>query len=327
MKRAFISGIGFELGKKLITNEDMEKLVETSDEWIQKRIGIKQRYYVDENDSLSDLAIEAAKKALVDAQIKAEDVDLIIVGSSTHDYKIGPFTASIIKDEIVAKNAWGFDVVAICPGPIFLMEIASKFIQTGHKNILIINGDIFSKMPCFLNNRTTAVIFGDAVSAFVVSATEQDKGLIASHVDIDRNGAKAICFPYGGSKNFITKDCFDKEDFSINMDGRAVYDFAVKSFVESVQKVCKDKNMDVQDVDFIISHQANKNIIVESMNKLNLPLSKTLINIEKYGNTSGASVGIALKEALDKELIKKGDIVALVAFGSGFGWGCSLLKW
>jgi 3-oxoacyl-[acyl-carrier-protein] synthase III len=318
-----ITGIGYCLGNKLITNNDMEKLVCTTDEWIVSHTGIRQRYFCSKNQALSDMGKDAAKRAIKAAGLHPDEIGVIIVSSSTTDYQVGPFTATILKESLNLKNAWGFDMNVICPGIPFSIEIASGLISK-YKNILVVCGEAFSKAHYFLKNRTTAVIFGDGASALVLSASKE-KGLLNSYLNIKKQEVFDLGVNIGGSRNPLTQETFN--DMDMDMDGPKIFNFAVHAFQESVNKVAAMQDLKPDQIDMIIPHQANKNIITEAMRRLNLPLNKTYINIDSYGNTGGGSIGIALGEAVEKSLIKKGNLIILVGYGSGLGWGANLIRW
>ena len=330
-----IKGIGYGIGSRLVTNKDMEKIVDTTDEWIREKIGVEQRYLVNDDEALSDLAIRAADMAIKDAGIHPHDIDIIIVNAHNHDHKT-PATACIVQKGIDAKNAGAFDIRIACAGFIYGCATGASLIKSGiAKNVLVIAGEVHSNFVSF-TDRSTCVFFGDGAGAVILSECEEGKGFIDFDLSADGYNWDVMYVPDGGSRNPTTKESLEKYEFKPGctrnrlegtMDGPAVFEFATRVFPESVKKVCEKSNLNVKDLDFVVPHQANKNIIKLSMDKLGLPMEKTYINLHKYGNMSSASQVIALKEALDEGLIKENDTIALVGFGAGLAWGSFTMKW
>ncbi|MDI3534546.1 MAG: 3-oxoacyl-[acyl-carrier-protein] synthase [Thermosediminibacterales bacterium] len=325
MAFAGITGIGACLPEKILTNFDLEKMVETSDEWIRTRTGIKERRIADENTAASDLATEAAKRALEDAGLKPEDIDMIIVATVTADMPF-PATACIVQKNIKAVNAAAFDLEAGCTGFIYSLSIATQFIENGtYKNILVIASDTLTKITDF-KDRNTCILFGDGAGAIVVSRVEE-KGILSNFLKSNGNGGDLLYIPAGGSRKPTTIETVRKKQHYIQMNGSEVFKFAVKVMGEAAESALKMANVSLEDVKMLIPHQANQRIIDAAARRLNISRDKVYINLDKYGNMSSATVPIALEEAVKMGKIKKGDIIVLVAFGAGLTWGANVIKW
>jgi 3-oxoacyl-[acyl-carrier-protein] synthase-3 len=311
----------------VLTNHELEKKLDTTDEWIYTKTGIKERRIADECEATSDLAIYAALDALEDADLRARDIDLIIVATSTPDM-IQPSTASIVQGKLGTFNAAAFDVSSVCAGFVYAMSVAVGMMRgfDKYRNVLVIGAETYSKILDW-NDRTTCVFFGDGAGAVVLSEVEEDYGYLSHYLMNNGRGWNVIKFPAGGSRIPTTHDSIDKGLHCFRMEGKQVWDFAINAFPEAINQVIGNAGLTVEGIDFIVSHQANINIIKESLKRLGIPFEKTYTTIEKYANTSGASVPITLAEADKHKLINKGDIVALVGFGGGLSWGGMLLKW
>lgn len=321
-----ITGTGSYLPDKILTNYDMEKIVETSDEWIRTRTGIGARRVADEKTAASDIASKAAERAMEDAGIKAEDIDLIIVATVTPDMAI-PSTACIVQKNIGAVNAAAFDINVACTGFIYAMTIAEQFIKTGfYKNALIVGAETLTK---FLDwqDRNTCVLFGDGAGAAVLERTEEGSGILSSYLGADGKGGESLTLPGGGSRMPATYETIDQRQHCIKMDGSDVFKFAVRVMGTAALKALEKSNLKIEEIDFLVPHQANIRIIEAAAKRLKLPMEKVYVNLDQYGNMSAASVPVALDEAVKKGCIKKGDTVVLVAFGGGLTWGSSVIKW
>lgn len=322
-----ITGLGFEVGDRVVTNKDLEKILDTNDQWIQEKIGIEERRHVEKEQGLSDLALPAARKALLDAGISPEELDLIIVSTITPDHT-NVSTACKLQHLLGATNAAAFDLSnGGCPGSVYGIVTGSKFISDGtYKNVLVLGGEIYSK---FVNweDRSICVYFGDGVGAAVLQQVEEGYGIMAHSLGADGSGYDALAAPAGGSKLPLSENTFKKGLHFAKMDGKQIWEFATRIFSESITKTLDKLKLTVNELDYVISHQANINIIKVGMDRLGMPMSKTYTNISKYGNTGGASVFIALCEAVKKGNIKKGDNIALVAFGGGLAYGSVVMKW
>ena len=324
-----ISGTGSYLPDKILSNEDLEKIVDTSDEWITTRTGIKERRIAADTQSTSDLATEAAVDAMADAKLTSDEIDLIIVATISPD-AFFPSTACYVQKNIGAINALCFDVSAACSGFLYAMQIAENFISSGQrKNALIIGAEKLSSMVDW-EDRNTCVLFGDGAGAAILTGDKENEGskkILASVLGSDGRQTDILHVPGGGSACPITPDNADQKLNAIRMQGREVYKYAVNAMRRAAEQVLEKSNMEVEDVDKLIPHQANLRIIEAITDRMGIPSDRTFVNLDKYGNTSAAAVAIALDEANKTQSIKKDDIVLLVAFGAGLTWASSLLKW
>lgn len=316
MTRAQVTGIGTAVPERIVTNQDLVKRVETSDEWIRTRSGIEQRRILEPDSPLqaSDLGAEAARKALAEAQLKPEELDCIICGTFTPDY-VFPSTACLIQQKIGAKNAAAFDLQAACCGFVYSLTIAESLIRSGrHRNVLIVGSEIVSKVLDWAD-RNTCVLFGDGAGAMVLSAGEGERGVLSSHISADGNLGGILTLPSWGSPRFL------------KMNGQEVFKNAVRMMKESVERAVKEAHLALNDVDLLVAHQANIRIIQATASQVGLPESKVFVNLNKYGNTSSASIPLALRDAIDAKRIQKGNIVVLVAVGGGLTWGGAAIRW
>ena len=321
-----IVGIGSYVPPKIMTNEDWENLVDTSNKWIVEKTGIIERRISEPDVCTSDLAVFAAIKAMKMAKIKPEDIDMIILATSSPDVPLSS-TAGITQNKLGCINASAFDINAVCAGWIHALEIGTKFTaDNNYENILVIGAETYSRIVNW-KDRSTCVLFGDGAGAAVLQKVEEGKGMLGTWIKSDGSGANVIEIPAGGVRKSLSSDSFVEGEQYFQMNGRAVWDFAIDAMPEAVINVLKRVNRDLSEVDMIIPHQANLNIIKEGMKKLNLPMEKTFINLQKYGNTAGASVPIALSEAVSEGKIKSGDLVVTVAFGGGLAWGANAMIW
>ena len=324
-----ISGTGSYVPKKVLTNQDLEAIVDTSDEWISSRTGIKERRIASGTQSTSDLATEAAKAAMLDANVSGEEIELIIVATISPD-TFFPATACYVQKNIEATNALCFDVSAACSGFLYAMQIAETLISSGQrKNALIIGAEKLSSMVDW-EDRNTCVLFGDGAGAAVLAIHENnDKGrkLLSSSLGSDGRQADILHVPGGGSACPITPDNADQKLNTIRMQGREVYKYAVNAMRNAAEDALQKYGLSSDDVDMLIPHQANLRIIEAITDRMGIPNEKTFINLTKYGNTSAAAIAIALDEANKTKSIKEGDTVLLVAFGAGLTWASYLLKW
>ncbi len=322
-----IIGIGSYVPKKILTNQDLEKIVDTSDEWITTRTGIKERHIVDDNEAASDMATIAAKRALKDASVDAKDIDLIIVSTNSPDYMNFPATACIVQDNLGAVNAAAFDLEAGCSGFLYAITVADQFIKTGfYKNILVVASEIMSKITNW-DDRETCVLFGDGSAAVVLSRVENGMGIITSLLGADGGGGKYLLLPAGGSRRPASLKTVQDKLHTIHMDGKEVYKFAVRVMGEASLKVLEMAGLTPEDVDIFVPHQANIRIIDAAMKRINLSREKVYVNIDRYGNTSSASIPIALDELYHNDSLNKGDCILLTAFGTGLTYASVILKW
>jgi len=323
---AKIVGTGMAVPERILTNADLEKMMDTSDEWITTRSGIKERRIADEKIAASDLALEASLKALDEAKLKPQDLDLIIVGTVTPDFLL-PSTACVLQDRLGNKTAAVMDVVAACAGFIYGLSVAKAFVNTGQfKSALVIGVEILSKFTNW-EDRNTCVLFGDGAGAAIVQASKGEGGIVSTYISGDGSLANLLHAPIGGTRTPLTKENIDLKQHKIIMAGSEVFKSAVRAMGDSALKVIELAGLKSGDIDLLIPHQANIRIIEATAKRLKLPMERVYVNIDKYGNTSSASVPMALDEAKRKGRIKKGDKVVLVAFGGGFTWGAALIEW
>lgn len=323
---AGILGTGFYVPEKIMTNADLEKIVETSDEWIVERTGIKERRIAEDNQPMSDLALRAAKAALADAGVAAEDLDLIIVATLTSD-RIIPSTACMIQNLLGARHAAAFDLSAACSGFAYAASVAAQFIETGaYKKALVIGAETLSK---YINweDRNTCVLFGDGAGAAVLGQVEEGYGILSFDLGSDGSGGDAIQIPSSGSLMPVSKESIDQKLNLIHMNGRDVFKFAVKAMGKTVKNSLAKIDMPQEKIDWLVPHQANIRIIESAAKRLSMPMDKVIVNIHKYGNMSAACIPIALAEAAAAKRFKKGDIIALSGFGAGLTWASCIIRW
>ena len=323
---AKITGTGSFAPSKILTNYDLEKMVDTSNEWILSRTGIRERRIAEDGTVSSDLSFEASRMALEEAGIEPDQIDLILLGTVTPDYLL-PSTACILQDKLKAKNAAVLDLVAACSGFLYGLSIASAFIAIGqYKNVLVIGVETLSKITNW-DDRNTCVLFGDGAGAAVVSATTEDRGILATSLCGDGSLANLLHIPVGGGKVPLTKENFDLKQHCISMQGNEVFKSAVRAMENSAKGIIKEVGLTSEEIDLLIPHQANIRIIEALAKRLKVPMERVYVNIDRYGNTSAASVPIALDEARKRGVIKEGSTTVLVAFGAGFTWGSAVIKW
>ena len=321
-----IIGTGSCLPDRIMTNHELEGIVDTTDLWIRSRTGICERRVSDEKTAASDIATAASLRALENANLKPEEIDLIIVATVTPDMMF-PSTACIVQKNIGAINASAFDLEAACSGFLYGLTVAENFIKTGYyKNVLVIGAETLTKIADY-SDRNTCVLFGDGAGAAVVSELPEGYGILSSYIGADGRGGNLLLQPAGGSRIPASKESVRNRLHYIRMDGSEVFKFAVKIMCEAAEKALKNCGLRKEDIDYLIPHQANIRIIEASLRRLKISGEKVYINLDKYGNMSSASVAIALDEASRKGLLKDGDIVVLVAFGGGLTWGSAVLKW
>lgn len=321
-----IIGMGSYVPDKIVTNKDLEKIVETSDEWIASRTGIRERRIAEPDMATSDMATKAAERALADAGVSPEEIDLIIVGTATPDMFF-PSVACLVQANLKAINAAAFDLTAGCSGFVYSLVTASQFIKSGlYKKVLVIGAETLSKILDW-TDRNTCVLFGDGAGAAVLAATESGCGILGVDLGADGAGGDLLKLPAGGSRNPATAETINQRMHFVHMNGNEVFKFAVKIMGETALKALHQAGLKHEDIDCLIPHQANIRIIQSAAKRLQLPMEKVFVNVDKYGNTSAASIPIALEEALHSGKIKKGDIVVLVGFGAGLTWASCVIKW
>jgi len=320
VKHSRILGMGSYLPEKVLTNADLEKIVETSDQWITERTGIKTRHIAADDQSASHLGVEAAKKAIADAGIEAKDIDMIVVGTATPD-KMFPSSACYIGHELGIGGVPAFDITTACPGFVYGLSIADQFIKTGHrKNVLVVGTEVLSRLVNW-EDRTTCVIFGDGAGAAVVTASDEP-GILSTHIHADGGyGDLLYC------NNGLRDQLGDFPEPQIVMRGNEVFKVAVKTLSSIVDETLEANNMTKDDIDWLIPHQANIRIIQATAKKLGAGMDKVVVTVDKHGNTSSASIPLAMCEAIEDGRIKRGDICLLESFGGGFTWGSALIKY
>ena len=326
MTKTKIVSSGSYLPEKVLTNYDLEKMVETSDQWITERTGIKERRIANENQTASDLAYEASKVALGRADLNAEDIDLIITATVTGDMPF-PSTACILQDKLGAKKAAAFDINAACSGFLYSLYVADSFIRSGmHKKILVVGTEVLSKITDW-EDRTTCILFGDGAGAVIVEPTTEDRGIISMSINSDGSLWDLLHMPAGGSKIPASRESVDNKLHFIKMRGNETFKLAVRALEDLVIRILEENKLDPSQISLLIPHQANLRIIQATADRLGIPMEKVLINIDKYGNTSAASIPIALDEAVTSERVNEGDYILLEAFGGGLTWASALIKW
>ena len=327
LNRAKISALGTYVPPRLLTNADLEKLVETSDQWIIERTGIRERHVVDQGVATSDLATNAATNMLKERGLQPTDVDTIIVATVTPDM-LFPSTACLVQHKIGAKGAWGFDLSAACSAFVYALQTGAQFIASGaHKKVMVIGADVMSSIIDY-TDRATCVIFGDGAGAVMLEAAEDDSvGFIDFIHEIDGSGACSLYMPGGGSLHPSTHETVDKKMHYVHQDGQAVFKYAVKKQLEIADALLKRNNLKGSDIDVFIPHQANKRIIQATADRLGLRTESVIINIDRFGNTTAATIPLAMQTAREEGKLKKGSLVMLASVGAGFTVGATLLRW
>lgn len=325
-RNAGILGIGSYVPEQIITNFDLEQKFDTSHKWIVERTGIRERRVVNNNQASSDLATVAAERALKDAGVNADEIDLIIVATVTPDMPF-PSVACLVQANIKAVNAAAFDLTAVCSGFIYGIATANAFIKAGfYKKILIIGTETLSKITNW-EDRNTAILFGDGAGAVVLGEVKEGYGILGLDLGADGNGANLLNVPAGGSRIPATTDSIAQNLHFIRMDGNEVFKFAIKIMGDTVNKALVNAKLVSSDINYLVPHQANLRIIQSAARRFDIPLERVVINVDKYGNTSAASIPIALDEGVKDGRIKQGDIIAMTGFGGGLTWGAAILRW
>jgi 3-oxoacyl-[acyl-carrier-protein] synthase-3 len=326
MTRARITGTGFAVPERILTNADLEKMVDTTDEWITARTGIKQRYIAGANEYTSTFATSAAEKAMAMAGISPEDLDLLIVATVTPDFPF-PSTACLVQNNLKAVNATAFDIAAACSGFLYALSIAEKYIKTGSaRKALIIGAEVLSRIVDW-TDRNTCCLFGDGAGAVVVEASADERGILSTHIHSDGRHWELLYQPGVGNRNPASQKTLDEKHAYINMQGNEVFKLAVRAMEDVALEALAANNLSTADIDIFIPHQANRRIIDAIGKRLGINGEQLFINLERYGNTSSASIPIALDEVNRDGRLKEGDIVLLDAFGGGMTWGATLIKW
>ena len=326
-RRAKITALGTYVPPQILSNQDLEKMVDTNDQWIMERTGIRERHVLAKGLGVSDICTEAAKKCLEVRGIEASEVECIIVGTVTPDMMF-PSTACLVQDKIGAKGAWGFDVSGGCSGFVYALQAGVKMVESGaHTKVLVCGADANTRMTDY-TDRTTCVLFGDGGGAVLIEPAEESEiGFIDFINEIDGSGGVSLNLKGGGSLNPSSHETVDKKMHYIYQDGPAVYKFAVRKMAETTAKVLERNGLTGADLGCFIPHQANKRIITATADRLGMDPNRVIINIEKYGNTSAGTIPLAMETAVEEGKLKKGDLVLLAAVGAGFTVGATLLRW
>ncbi len=327
VRRVKISGLSTYVPPRVLTNADLEKLVETSDEWILQRTGIRERHIVDPGVATSDLAAEASRGAMAQAGVSPSEVGFIVVGTTTPD-TIFPSTACLLQDKLGASNAWGFDLGAACSGFTYALTIGMQMVATGAvEHALVVGADVMSSIIDY-TDRATCVLFGDGAGAVVLSAAgDGEPSIIGFSHQIDGSGGPALCMPAGGSRMPASIETVKNRMHYVKQDGQAVFKFAVRKTEEFCRRVLQEHGFESSQVDLFVSHQANRRIIQAAADRLGLPECKVMINLERFGNTTAATIPLALADCVAEKRVKKGDLVLLTSVGAGFTVGAVLLRW
>jgi 3-oxoacyl-[acyl-carrier-protein] synthase-3 len=325
--RAKISALGTYTPPRLLTNADLEKMVETTDEWITSRVGIRERHIVEPGQATSHMAVEAAKKCLAARGIDASEVEVIIVATVTPDM-LFPATACLVQDRLGAKGAWGFDLSGACSGFVYALQVGCKLVESGaQKKVLVIGSDTMSSIIDY-TDRATCVLFGDGAGAVLIEpAAEGEVGMIDFHHEIDGSGGCSLYMPGGGSLHPSSHETVDKKMHYVHQDGQAVYKFAVRKMVEGAETVLNRNGVTGADLACFVPHQANRRIITSSAERLGLRDDQVIINIDRFGNTTAATIPLATETAIEEGRLKKHDLMLMASVGAGFTVGAALLRW
>ncbi|MBX9667359.1 MAG: ketoacyl-ACP synthase III [Candidatus Obscuribacterales bacterium] len=328
MARAKVRSIGTALPEKVLSNFDLEKMVETSNDWIVERTGIHTRRIAEKGVTTSDLAADATRKALAAANVAPDDVDLIIVATITPDMLL-PATACLVQDKLGCKKAWGFDMSIACSGFLYALQVGAQFIQTGaHKNVVVAGVDVMSSIIDY-QDRQTCIIFGDGGGAAVLTAADSDVevGFIDFIHEVDGSGGEYLCLPAGGSKRPASHETVDQRLHYVHQEGKVVFKYATRKMPELCVKLLERNGFTGEDVDVFIPHQANLRIITSAVDRLKMPMERVVVNIDEFGNTTAGTLPLAMESALKRGQMKKGDLVLMATVGAGFSAGAVLLRW
>ena len=327
LRRARIASLATYVPPRLLTNADLEKMVDTTDEWIHQRTGSRERHIVDPGVATSDLALEASRKAIERAGLTPDDIDLIIVGTTTPDMAF-PSTACLLQTKLGANHAWGFDLSAACSGFTYALTTASQMVAAGaSRHALAIGADVMSSIIDY-TDRTTCVLFGDGAGAAIVEASDDDRiGILDFENYVDGTGGDALCMPAGGSLRPASHETVDQRLHYVKQEGATVFKFAVRNMEEVCRRILERNNIRACDLDLFAAHQANRRIVLSTAEKLGMPLDKVIINIDRFGNTTGGTIPLVLNDAVEQKRIKRGDLVLCASVGAGFTVGAVLLRW
>lgn len=324
--RAKITALGTYLPPRVLTNADLEKMVDTTNEWILERVGIRERHIVEKGVAASDLAVCAVKNLLEKHPFDLQEVDLIVVGTVTPDMMY-PSTACLVQHKLGIENTWGFDVSAGCSGFLYSLNVGVKFVESGqYKKVLVIGSDVNSSMTDY-TDRAVCIIFGDGAGAVLLEPSTDGEGIIDHVAQVEGMGGQYLYMPGGGSLNPATHETVDQKMHYIHQDGKNVFKYAVKKMSEMTERVLERNKLSGQDIDCFIAHQANKRIITATADRLGMPMEKVIVNIDRYGNTTAGTIPIAMQTATEEGKLKKGDTLLIAAVGAGFTSGATLMKW
>jgi len=325
-RRAKITALGTYVPPRVLTNQDFEKMVEMSDEWILTRTGIRERHVVDKPMATSDMATEAAKCALVTRGLGAKELDALIVATVTPDM-LFPSTACLVQHKLGASGLWGFDLSAACSAFVYALQTGAQFIASGaHERVMVIGSDTMSSILDY-TDRSTCILFGDGAGAIILEPAEDGVGLIDFEHEIDGSGACSLYMPGGGSLNPSTHETVDQKMHFVHQDGQAVFKFAVRKMGDVCEKLLARNGVSAADIDCFIPHQANQRIIKATADRVGLKPEKVIINIDRFGNTTAATIPLAMQTAMEQGRLRRGDLVLLASVGAGFTVGATLLRW
>lgn len=327
MVGAKITALGCYVPERVLTNQDLEKLVDTSHEWIMERTGIVERHIAAPDEATSDLAVQAARAALAERGIEGSDIEAVIVCTVTPDM-LFPSTACLVQNRIGAKGAWGFDLVAACSGFVYGLTTAAHFVMTGtHRNVLVIGSDTMSRIIDY-TDRATCVLFGDGAGAMLVEpAADGEPGFIGFLNEVDGSGGDFLKMPAGGSRIPASHETVENRMHFVHQEGQQVFKYAVRKMYEVCRDLLERHKLSAADVKVLIPHQANRRIITAAAERLGIPCDRVLINIDRYGNTTAGTIPLATRDAIDSGKLKKGDLIMFVAVGAGFTVGANLWRW
>jgi 3-oxoacyl-[acyl-carrier-protein] synthase III len=327
MSRARIIGVGSYAPARILTNQELEKMIDTSDEWIVQRTGIRERRIVDEGEGPSDLAVRAARQAMDRAQVAPDEIDFIVVGTTAGDMHF-PTTANLVQHKLGCRNAGSVDVYAACAGSVYSLSIGAQYVQTGkYRTVLCIGAECLSRITDF-TDRGTCILLADAAGAAVLRPSPEDgAGIIDTDLYSDGRYGDLLIQPAGGSLRPATHETVDQRLHFARMKGNEVFKVAVRMFGDCAERILKNNGFTAADLDLFVPHQANLRIIEAAVKRLRVPMERVMVNVDRYGNTGAASVYVAMAEAFEAGRIKPNDLVLLAAFGGGFTWGAVLLRW
>lgn len=323
--RSRILGTGSYAPKQVLTNADLESMVETSDSWIVERTGIRERRLAAPGEACSDLGVLAAQQALADANVQAAELDLILVATCTGDSPL-PSTASLIQHRLGAVKAAACDISAACCGFVYGLSVADAFVRTGHKYVLVIGSEVMSSITDW-TDRNTCVLFGDGAGAVVLGPTEEGRGILSVHLHAEGRFSDLICVPGGGSTLPPSERVLAERLHCVKMRGNETFKIAVKTMEEAIREAVSAHGLGIDDIDCLVPHQANIRILRAVGQRVGLPLDRIMINVDRYGNTSAASIPLALDEAAKNGTIQEGDLVVMAAFGAGLTWASGVIRW